>query len=267
MQLSDPQRQALRQILETSQTLEGWRARSRQVEVPQSGSEAASDDDIWPWLPPSEIARQSLIASTQHLNLARTAIEVGDIYPSSHFTVVRGGLVGACQAVWILGPNDRAERQQRALRVIDEWYFRALQYGEQWLSLVPEDVDMTERRGAAGHMRMRKQEARDRWARTDGLSATQTLALTDVVVWSARHVLRDPAQAELVKPLWQQLSGDAHALGWSVLARSTLAESLRDGMGVFQAGGDLEHVRDAYMVSFKILKAGWSLFDRRCEGE
>ena len=46
------------------------------------------------------------------------------VYPTSHFTVLRGALVGAAQSVWLLSPDDALERQQRALRVIDEWYRR-----------------------------------------------------------------------------------------------------------------------------------------------
>lgn len=124
--LSDSDRRSLERMWATFWTPEGSRVRSRSVEEPERGSEAALDDVVWPWMPPSEIARQSLVAATQHLNLARTAIEAEDIYPSSHFTVLRGCLVGASQAVWILSSDDRTERQQRALRVIDEWYRRAL---------------------------------------------------------------------------------------------------------------------------------------------
>lgn len=120
----------LQQILSTTNSLEGWRTRSRELETPIRDSQLYQDDEIWKWLPISEITRQSLIASTQHLNLALTAIKARDIYPISHFTVLRGGLIGACQAVWTLGPDDHNERQQRGLRVIHEWHKQALKYSE-----------------------------------------------------------------------------------------------------------------------------------------
>lgn len=264
--LSDSDRRALEQILSTSQSLEAWRARSRTAEEPQRGSEAALDDAIWPWMPPSEIARQSLVAATQHLNLARTAVEARDIYPSSHFTVLRGGLVGASQALWILGPEDRVERQQRGLRVIDEWYRRALQHAAEYLPLIEHEADRREMQRGMLHMRGRRDDARLLWRETSTLSDKQTLELTDVIVWSASEVIQDPLRAALVKPLWQQLSGDAHALGWAVLTRSSLVERQPGGMAVFAAGGDLRRVSQAFTLSYRILKAGWSLFDRRCEG-
>lgn len=264
--LSDSDRRALERMWVTFSTLETWRVRSRSVEEPERGSEAALDDAIWRWMPPSEIARQSLVAATQHLNLARTAIEAEDIYPSSHFTVIRGGLVGASQALWILGPDDRTERQQRALRVIDEWYRRAMQHATEYLPLVDDLADRLEMQRGMTHMRRRRDEARKLWLKTSTLSDKQTLELTDVIVWSASEVLNDPLRAALVKPLWQQLSGDAHALGWAVITRSSLVERQAGGMAVFAAGGDLRRVSQAFLLSYKILKTGWSLFDRRCEG-
>ncbi len=235
--------------------------------MPQRGSDAALDDAVWKWLPPSEIARQSLVAATQHLNLARTAIEAKDIYPSSHFTVIRGGLVGASQAVWILGQDVRVERQQRALRVIDEWYRRAMQHGAEWLPLVGEGPDLQGLQDGLAHMKDRRDEARRLWCGTATLSASQALVLSDVIGWSAQMVLDDPAHAALVTPLWQQISGDAHALGWAALTRATLTERQNGGLGVFKAGGDIESVADAFMLTYKTLKVGWSLFDRRCEGD
>lgn len=264
--LSDSDRRALERMTATFSTLEAWRVRSRCVEEPERGSEAALDDAIWRWMPPSEIARQSLVAATQHLNLARTAIEAKDIYPSSHFTVLRGGLVGASQALWILGPDDRAERQQRALRVIDEWYRRALQHAAEYMPLINDVSDRQQMQRSMAHMQRRRDDARQLWRKTSTLTERQTLELTDVIAWSASEVLNDPVRAALVRPLWQQLSGDAHALGWAVMTRSSLVERQAGGMAVFAAGGDLQRVGQAFTLSYRILKTGWSLFDRRCEG-
>lgn len=264
--LTEDQRRALERMHETFPTLEAWRVRSREVEQPERGSEAAEDDTIWPYQPPSEIVRQSLVAATQHLNLARTAIESKDIYPSSHFTVLRGALVGASQAVWIVGPDDRLERQQRALRVIDEWYRRAMQHAGEYLPLIEDAAALAEVREGLDHMGARRDGARTLWRATPTLTAASTLTLTDVVVWSAALVLGDPVRAALVKALWQQLSGDAHALGWAVLTRSTLAERGTDGTDVSKAGGDLERLSEAFLLCFRILRTGRSLYDRRCEG-
>ena len=60
--------------------LDRWRARSRGVERPERGSELAGDEVVWPYLDPAEVARQSLVSATQHLNLARAALEAGEVF-------------------------------------------------------------------------------------------------------------------------------------------------------------------------------------------
>jgi len=35
--------------------------------------------------------------------------------------------------------------------------------------------------------------------------------------------------------------------------------------GVFLAGGDLESLAEAFKITYRMLKRGWSLFDQRCE--
>lgn len=253
----------LQQILSTSNSLEVWRTRSRELETPMRGSQLHLDDKIWQWFPISEITRQSLIASTQHLNLALTAIKAHDIYPSSHFTVLRGGLIGACQAVWILGPDGRNERQQRGLRVIHEWYKQALKYSEAQLNPIqnPHTSNLE-----IDHMRSRKAECRELWHQTQTLTAKQELNLTDAIKWAAEFVLRNPTETQQIELLWRAFSGDAHALGWSLLTRNrSLDRHEGDGMGVFLVGGDLESLAEAFKITYRMLKRGWSLFDQRCE--
>ena len=264
--LTHSERSALRDVQGTFETLDRWRARSRRLEVPQAESEAALDDAIWPQLPPSDLARQSLQAATQHLNLARTAIEAADIYPTAHYTVFRGGLVGASQAVWLLGPDERMERQQRGLRVVDEWYKRAAQNQREYLSLASDEASRKSFQEASDFLDMRRKEARTRWAATGSLTEGEELNLTSVIEWSAGEVFQ-MSQSRIVKALWQELSSDAHVLGWSVVGRSVLDQRDRDDpkLAILRAGGNLEHIRDVFMLVHRILKRGWSLYDQRCE--
>ena len=68
------------------------------------------------------------MAAGEHLRLALDAIQVKQLYPSSHFTVLRGALVGASQAVWILAPQDRDMRRERGLTVLTEMYAQMDKY-------------------------------------------------------------------------------------------------------------------------------------------
>lgn len=263
--MSDRDSAALRSIEPTYPALDGWRARSRSPERPERGSELDVDARIWRWHPPYEVARQSLIAAVQHLNLARTAIGALEVYPTSHFTVLRGALVGAAQGVWLLAPDDALERQQRALRVIDEWYRRRAQYNNTIDPAGLSDTDRAKLRDQTDHIEERRRQARRLWNRTDTLKADEMLNLTRVITWASGETFTDPAQQSDVMLLWNLMSGDAHALGWSLTVRGREWVKDRDGLGVAAASGDLLDVAQPYVASFRLLKRGWSLFDRRAE--
>lgn len=253
--------EALNKIRSTDHLLNQWRARCRKVEEPIAGSQLAADDKIWVNYEISQVARSCLASSTQHLNLALTAVKVMDIYPSAHYTVLRGGLVGACQAVWVLGPDDALERQQRGLRLITENYAQALKWVRRGkeaglVNAPPSEVD---------HLEDRRRQSRELWRETEGLSKNQELNLTEVISYASTFLLGVGVEAESLNLQWRELSGDAHVLGWSLMTRSDLIARVGGGIGEFAAGGDLQRLAESYMLIFRMLKRGWSLFDQRCE--
>lgn len=259
--------EALLSLRETYPLLDGWRERGRRVERPEPGSDLAGDESAWRWHDPAEVSRQSLMSATQHLNLARVAIEAGELFPTAHYTVLRGGLVGASLAVWVLGPDMPTERQQRALRVVHESYTKALQHHDEVRKVVdPSHPDAADWLDAGAHLRQRRDQTRALWTSATLLSAKQPMQTT-AVIGQVADELFDGMTAFEVKRLWQQMSGDAHSLMWAVVGRSTLTRHVGGGMAEMAAGGDLTAVADAFGKIFKITRRGWSLFDRRCEGK
>lgn len=92
------------------------------------------------------------------------------------------------------------------------------EHAAEYMPLVDNMAVKQEMRQGMTHMQSRREEARRLWRQTSTLSDKQTLESTDVIVWSASEVLKDAMRVALVKPLWQQLSGNAHALGWAVIS-------------------------------------------------
>lgn len=260
MALSESERAALNQMLDTAPDLDRWRLRAHHVEVPERGSDLAIDDEIFPHMAISQLARMSLVLAGEHLRLALDAIQVKQIYPSSHFTVLRGALVGASQAVWILGAEDRGERGERALAVLAEMY---AQMGKYYGFLAGTQLD--------DHDRARLDDQRS-WLRErqGGVAAVRTgrasLNLTDVIGAASDHAFADGASREAVRRLWREMSADAHVLGWSLFQRSSFGPpDRRTGIGEGRAPGSPEHVAEPFLASYRLLRSGWSLFDRRCE--
>ena len=67
MTLSRAERAALTQMFNTEPDLDRWRLRAHKVEEPESASDLALDDKIFPHMAISQLARMSLVLSGEHL--------------------------------------------------------------------------------------------------------------------------------------------------------------------------------------------------------
>ena len=86
-------------IMAREPDLEGWRLRAQKPEPPQTGSELADDDAVFPYSPISEAVRISLTSAGEHLRLAMTALKAGQLYPVAHFTTLRTALLAATSPI------------------------------------------------------------------------------------------------------------------------------------------------------------------------
>lgn len=261
MGITETQRAALTQMLDTAADLDRWRLRAHRVEEPERGSELAVDDEIFQRMAISQLARLSLVAAGEHLRLALDAIQAKQLYPSSHFTVLRGALVGASQAVWILGPQDRDVRRERGLTILTEMYVQMDKYYGFLDSTQLKAVD----RASLEDQRVWLSERRDDVASIRSTKAT--LNLTEVTGVAADHAFADTTSRDAVRRMWREMSADAHVLGWSLFQRTTFGPAdRRTGVGEGSAPGSPEHVAEPFLASYRLLRCGWSLFDHRCEG-
>jgi hypothetical protein len=208
----------------------------------------------------SQLARTSLVLAGEHLRLPLDAIKAKQLYPSSHFTVLRGAMVGASQAVWILAPDDRAQRRERALTVLTEMYTQMDKY---YRFLNGAQLDDNDRATLDDQRSWLSQ-------RQTGVTVVRTskasLNLTDVIGAASDHAFANTASRQAVRRLWREMSADAHVLGWSLFQRSTFGPpDRRTGIGEGRAPGSPEHVAEPFLASYQLLRYGWSLFDRRCE--
>lgn len=249
-------------IQSTYEDLDRWKARAASVEEPQPGSELALDDAIFPRHRISEVARMSLVLAGEHLRLARDAIEAGQLYPSAHFTLLRGGLVGAAQAVWVLSQVERAQRQERGLTVLTEIHTQMRKYYGRLESF---DLSEAERRDLGEQQSWLIERIAQVQAVRTGQAA---LNLTDEVIPQALdYVFSDAARRQDGRALWALMSGDAHVLGWSTVSRGQMGPTNRtSGLAEGTVGGSFADIAQPFMATHGLLRAGWSLFDRRCEG-
>lgn len=171
LHITDGERQVLEQLAGPFERVKAWRSRVATAEEPERGSELAGASLIWPPHPTWEVARVALASSVDHLNLARVAIETRELFPTAHFTAIRGALVGGAVGVWALHPEARNKRQQPSLRVLDGWYQRRLQCNESVDLERLNDAERTALADQCDFLADRKAGAKDLWRAADGCTA------------------------------------------------------------------------------------------------
>lgn len=264
----DPERMVqaaqLSHLRKTYADLDKWRERSRRLEEPQPGSDMDSDTAATHGMgvPLHYLARHPLISGTQHLNLARTSVEAGELFPIAHPTALRGALLGASRGVWLLHPCEPSVRRVRAARVAKEMHQRLL----EWIQEPQNGLDPENRGEAEEVVRIRLEEL-------SSLQDVRAISYSDTsVVRSAGEIVfSDAHESAAVVALWRQLSGDAHGLLWTTMTRASTVRSraARDTrypspMIEMSSGGDLRTLVNDFWAAYRILKVGWSLFDQRC---
>jgi hypothetical protein len=83
----------------------------------EPGSDLAGDDTEFVGFSVSNLVGYSLAAATEHLDFTLTVMkQTSTLYPTAYLTVLRTSLLAASHAAWILSPDERSERQLRALQ-------------------------------------------------------------------------------------------------------------------------------------------------------
>lgn len=259
----DPETKSYLQAMEAcASDLDRWRVRVGSLEVPQNGSQLHADDRIFPFHRISETARQTLASAGEHLRLAWIVIEGGHLFPSSHFTVLRGALAGAAQAVWMLDPVDDLERRDRGHQVIQEMYVQLRKFQQTNTTL--HDLASAELQTVLAQIAW----IDERLASLAAVRSTnRPLNQTDYIAAAAKIMYTDVGKQDQVRLLWRQMSCDAHVLGWSMWMRGQTGPTSRTtGLSTGTVTGDVGQIAQPFIASFDLLKRGWSLYDQRCEG-
>ena len=117
-------------IAATYPTLDRWRELLAEGVVITHGSELQRQDEEWTYVPSSTVALLGLGAAREHLHAIRLLIDTNELFPSATATLGRAALVGAAQSVWMLAPDDHAERMRRSASLVREDYRHHLNYGK-----------------------------------------------------------------------------------------------------------------------------------------
>lgn len=251
---------ALRQIEGTFGDLELWDARTAAGFVPEPGSPLALDDEDWkPWRL-SQLAFGGLAASHDHLEAIRVHIEARRLFPLATDTLLRGALLGAAQAVWLLAPDDHVTRLDFSRCAAAEMHRRQREWLSDLRKIPAEPHEGTDK--VYAHVLERERELQ---AKRAAAGQTRKFDNTNIIERAAAAAF-DPATVTEARTVWRALSGAAHGLSWPMLGRvGTEQTSAADGEGMadFQAGGSLDAILNGYFLAYRLALKGWDLLDLR----
>lgn len=255
------QRDLLRIMEGCYEELDIWRERSRSVEVPPPGSALQQDDKAWSPHPVSVAAWGALLSAADHLQTARVHVDQLDIHPHATFSVCRGALLSAAQAVWVLSSADPGLRRARGMALAGEFYSNWQEWAKEVAPHVPDPVDREEMAKRRIHTHLR----------VLGLSIASTpypvvgrkaRSATSIIKAAAAAVFPDrPDLQRAVVSHWRTSSSDVHGFGWGALTRGPSLTGNSAHLGTFEVGGNLEATVDHFKAAWLLSQWAWRRWD------
>lgn len=217
--------EALTKVQDTFPLLQSHGETYRNHFVPKQGSPLALDDADWLLLPLSQHVWGGLAAVYDHFDIVRLTVEAQRLFPTGVYSLLRGALLGACQALWLIEPDDASERQERGRRYSEEWYLRRIQYQRE---LSPDLTPDAAARSGEQLRRFDKDLAEIRRRRTTKAKFESTAIVRSA---AAATFPEAPSLQREVLSAWRRMGGDAHVLGWAMLTQDTQwGEKGEDGL-------------------------------------
>ena len=239
-------------IEDTYALIENWRQTFAALRLPYDTSPLARDDKTWPLYSVSTAAWTSMASAYDHLDLMRLTIESRRLFPTAQFSVLRGALVAASQAVWLLAPNASDERVARGLQVAAEYY----RHMRKWAVEADESALIVSRTMLSIEEQIGSMNESIAAIKRISPKLPQ-LSLTESVIPEAAAAAFDDSHRSQALHWWRTFGGDAHVLGWQWNTRH-FTDTKSDGvMANRQVGGSLNDVGTPYLYTAALLR--WAL--------
>lgn len=190
-----------------------------------AGSDLAADDADGPWPRVSDVVTGSLIAAHDHLVAVRDHVRFRKLYLYADATLLRSALLSAAQAVWILAPAERTERQRRCRTLSAHGNAEQLKYFRHLNRVqdVRPSADPTPPSRAAEMEKAVVGVAAALAARRDAAGARAGFNATGVIKQACLEAAVFPdgsATAKEVLSHWRHGSAAAHGLDWHVMEKA-----------------------------------------------
>lgn len=245
-------------ISDTFERLAAIGARLREPHYSTPQSRLAQDDEDGGPLPISQLAWGCLAAAFDHLDLVRLTIEQERTFVTGTYSVIRGALLGSCQAAWLLCPEQPEDRTERARIFANEWYVNRI----KWQGGLTPDLSVEDAARSAEQLNYLDN---DRKTLELGRTTKAAFNSTTNIKWVGEHLF--PEVAPLRRSLmsqWRRLGGDAHALGWTFMTQDKVwdgAAPAADGLTPARVTASFSDLAEGYLAAWHVSRLAWRRFD------
>lgn len=209
----------LRRIQRCIDAAAAWERRTAEAESPEPGSRLAADDARNPTLPASAVAWSSIGSAVDHLGLASDALQReggGRLRPSAFYTVCRGALVGASQAIWVLTGSREVRLRRVRLLELDERQ-KAAEFMKDYTRDPSFEGDTSAELVEKIEAKVDQYEVRARQLRADLKPQRGEGSVTSIMREAAELVTANHDDAWVARAVmfeWRAASADSHARLW-----------------------------------------------------
>ncbi|MGW4814320.1 hypothetical protein ACWEPB_22105 [Kitasatospora cineracea] len=253
------------------QAVEVWMERTSGDEArppsAEPGSSLAGDDRLFPEHPVSSVAWHGLITAVEHLDFTLSAMAAtGTLYPSAYFTTLRAALLGASQAVWVLAPASRRERQERALTAAKANYEEQKKAYGAVPTTTPEQQVLVAQAKARLDTRIGEVTAAAVSLGVDPVKASRLkLNATEVIELAAAQTVPGTMEQAYAMFLWRTASGHVHGHPYTRLLqlRSDHVVEEPDGRLWARHTSNVVEIGTAASAVVLITNKAWAIFDQR----
>ena len=252
------------------QAVRDWRVRVKAPDQVDKGSSIDADDQVFPPMPCSQLAWYALTTAVEHLDagvrlLDEQVVTGGPILPSANSTVLRGALVGACQAVVLLVPPARDVRTTYGLQIAHEEYRQVLSFRAHMIDHPGLVAEARKNAAATNYLKIPEERKVAVATMLSQRGISKRLTDTDMIRKAGELVHSSGADSPMLQLMvemeWRLGSGAAHGRFLMAMHRpgGHVVESGRTAL----FGASIEEVANQITSVSLLLSEAWRVWDLR----
>lgn len=253
-------------VRDTFPTVAAWHSSPRFVA--SAGSELAADDQDWPLMPFTDSLKLEVDLAAEQLHQVQVMLSVDQLSLTSQRVLVRTALIAGSIALWLVAPEDAADRRSRHRLLVEQNHFRHKQALEAQIALERLSGSVQPNlKAMLSHVTAELSKIKQlRAADGQGTTWNDTEIIPSAALYTFRNQQDPKALSNEATFEFRKASAAAHALPWALFNSPGMQASSpvdAHGRAVMTATPLWSDLVNGYMAAYWISTAGWELLAMR----